>query len=51
MLRAACPNTTVVCCALEGAHWAATQGTRQIRVILYAKNPSFRTSAFAVSHR
>jgi hypothetical protein len=27
------------------------KGTRQIRVILYAKEPSFRASAFAVSQR
>ena len=27
------------------------EGTREIRVILYAKEPSFRSSAFAVSHR
>ena len=27
------------------------KGTREIRVILYAKEPSFRSSAFAVSHR
>jgi multidrug efflux pump subunit AcrA (membrane-fusion protein) len=29
----------------------SNEGTREIRVILYAKEPSFRTSAFAVSHR
>jgi non-heme chloroperoxidase len=29
----------------------ADEGSREIRVILYAKEASFRTSAFAVSHR
>jgi hypothetical protein len=29
----------------------ADKGTRQIRVILYAKEASFRISVFAVSHR
>jgi hypothetical protein len=30
---------------------SAIKGTRQIHVILYAKETSFCTSAFAVSHR
>jgi hypothetical protein len=30
---------------------AADKGTRQIHVILYAKEPAFRASAFAVSQR
>ena len=54
------------CCAGEGGDEAGgvrnsvscplwpllpNEGTREIRVILYAKEPSFRTSAFAVSQR
>ena len=43
---------------VEGKVWTlqyikedGTKGTTQIRVILYAKEPSFRTSAFAISQR
>jgi hypothetical protein len=35
----------------RSAYVSPKQGTRQIRVILYAKEASFRASAFGVSHR